>query len=138
MEKNLVRDWMTQRPVTVEPETALAQAHQLLKEYNIRRLPVVENGAVVGIITLGDVREAGPTDISSLSMYELDYMLLKLTIGDIMTRDPIMVNPETTLRDAAKLMLENKIGGLPVVDGDQLVGIITESDIFRALIEALG
>jgi CBS domain-containing protein len=105
-----------------------------MKECNIRRLPVVENGRLVGIVTLGDIREASPSAATSLSIYELNYLLSRLTIGQIMTRDPITITPDTSIEAAARLMLEHKIGGLPVVDGTRVVGIITESDIFRLLV----
>jgi CBS domain-containing protein len=129
----LVRDWMTVNPITVIPRTTLPEAHQLMKESNIRRLPVVDHGRLVGIVTLGDVREAQPSIATSLSIYELNYLLSKLTVDKIMTRNPVTISPEASIREAARLMLEHKIGGLPVMDGERLVGIITESDIFRVL-----
>ncbi len=135
MKKNLVRDWMTPRPITIDPRTTLPEAHKLMKQSQIRRLPVVDQGKVVGILTLGDVREASPSDATSLSIFELNFLLARLTVDHIMTRDPIVVSPTTTIRQAAQIMLEYKIGGLPVVDGDVLVGIITESDIFRVLVQ---
>ncbi|MBI2333643.1 MAG: CBS domain-containing protein [Chloroflexi bacterium] len=126
---------MTPNPVAITPQTNLPKAHQLMKEYKVRRLPIVDNGRLVGIVTLGDIREASPSDATSLSIYELNYLLSNLTVKDIMTKDLHMVGAETSLHDAAALMLEKKIGGLPVMDGDSLVGIITESDIFRAVVE---
>ena len=86
-------------------------------------------------MTLGDVREAGPSDATTLTIYELNYLLANLTIADIMTADPRVVGEDTSLHDAAEMMLKEKIGGIPVVDGKHLVGIITESDIFRAVME---
>ncbi len=133
MNKTLVRDWMTRDPITVSLKTSLPEAHKLMKECHIRRLPVVDHDRLVGIVTLGDIREASPSDATSLSIFELHYLLAKLTIAEMMTRDPITVAPDATIRDAAKLMLEHKIGGLPVVENGKLVGIITESDIFRVL-----
>ncbi len=135
MRKHQVRDWMTPNPITIDPKTTLPEAHKLMKECHIRRLPVVDRGKVVGILTLGDVREASPSDASSLSIFELNYLLSKLTVENIMTRDPITIAPTGTIREAAQLMLEHKIGGVPVVDGEKLVGIITESDIFRVLVQ---
>lgn len=134
MRRHLVKDWMTPDPITIDPQTTLPEVHRLMKECNIRRLPVVANGRVVGIITLGDIREASPSNATSLSIYELHYLLSRLTVGEIMTRDPITITPDTSIEAAARLMLEHKIGGLPVVDGAKLVGIITESDIFRLLV----
>ncbi len=134
MKKNQVRDWMTPNPITIDPKTTLPEAHKLMKECHIRRLPVVDRGKVVGILTLGDVREASPSDASSLSIFELNYLLSKLTVENIMTRDPLTISPTATIREAAQLMLDHKIGGVPVVEGEKLVGIITESDIFRVLV----
>jgi CBS domain-containing protein len=137
MNKNLVGDWMTSDPVTITSKTKLPDAHKLMVERRIRRLPVVDNGKLVGIVTLGDVREAEPSDATSLSIYELNYLLAQLTVERIMTRHPITVTPETPLRVAAQIMLTQKIGGLPVVSQERLVGIITESDIFRVLVQEL-
>jgi len=133
MPRNIVREWMTANPVTVEPKTTLPEAHKIMKDRRIRRLPVVENGRLVGIVTLGDIREAEPSDATTLSIFELHYLLAKLTIGEIMTREPITISPNATIREAAKLLLQNKIGSLPVVQNDKLIGIITELDIFRVL-----
>ncbi len=135
MRKNLVRDWMTPNPITIDPKTSLPEAHKLMKECRIRRLPVVDHGRVVGILTLGDIREASPSDATSLSIFELNYLLAKLNVEKIMTRDPITIRPDATIREAAQIMLEHKIGGLPVVEAEKLVGIITESDIFRVLVQ---
>jgi len=132
--RHLVKDWMTPDPITIDPQTTLPEAGRLMKECNIRRLPVVESGRLVGIVTLGDVREASPSNATSLSIYELNYLISRLTIGELMTRDPISIAPDTSIEAAARLMLEHKIGGLPVVDRDKVVGIITESDIFRLLV----
>ena len=137
MKKNLVRDWMTANPVTIGTKTSLHDAHALMKEKRVRRLLVVEDDRLVGIVTLGDVREAEPSSATSLSIFELHYLLAKLTIDEIMTKDPLTVAADAIIRDAAKLMMDQKIGGLPVVDGSALVGIITESDIFRVLVQWL-
>ena len=133
MEMKFVRDWMTPNPITINPKTTLPEAHKLMREARIRRLPVVEHGQLVGIVTLGDVREASPSDATTLSIYELNYLLSKLTVEKIMTREPWTIAPDATIRDAARLMLDHKLGGLPVMDENRVVGIITESDIFRVL-----
>jgi len=137
MYPQLVRDWMTPHPITIDPQTVLPEAHRLMQESHIRRVPVVENGKLVGIVTLGDIREAEPSQATSLNIYELNYLLSKLTVEHIMTRDPLHIAPDASIRQAARLMLENKIGGLPVVEPatGKLVGIITESDIFRILVQ---
>jgi acetoin utilization protein AcuB len=132
--RHFVKDWMTPDPVTIDPHTTLPEANRLMKECNIRRLPVVEKGKLVGIITLSDIREASPSQATALSIYELNFLLARLTVGEIMTRDPVTVTPDTSIEAAARLMLEHKIGSLPVIDNARLLGIITESDIFRLLV----
>ena len=134
VQEERVKDWMTGKVVTISPGQTLPEAHEIMKKRKIRRLPVVENGELVGIITLGDLREAGPSDATTLSIFEMNYLLARLKVGEIMTKDPLTVSPQTSLTDAAKLMLHHKIGGLPVVEGNTVVGIITESDIFRAYV----
>lgn len=130
-----VKDWMTRRVITVDPRTSLPDAHKLMRTNNIRRLPVVERGKLVGIVTRSDIREASPSEATTLSIWEMHYQLSKLSVGVIMTKDPYTVTPDTTIKDAAKLMYTYKFGGLPVVnDAGELQGIMTESDIFRILI----
>ena len=132
MKRQLIKDWMTRDVITITPETTLPEAHRLMIKNKIRRLPVVQDGQLIGIITRGDVRGAEPSEATSLSIWELNYLLAQLSIDEIMTREPVAISPEATIQDAAQLMLDHKISGLPVVDEQtQVVGIITESDIFR-------
>ena len=140
MKQELVSKWMTPNPVTIDKNASLTDAHMLMSEYDIRRLPVVDKaGNLIGIVTLGDVREASPSDATSLSIWEIHYLLARLKISEIMTPDPITVYTSETIADAANLMLENKVSGLPVVEPDgRLVGIITESDIFRLIVQQWG
>lgn len=136
MSSNLIRDWMTTSPVTIGPKTTVPEAHKLMKERGFRRLPVVdEHNRLIGIVTLSDLREAGPSSATTLSIFELNYLLAQLTVDKIMTRDVITVPLDATIRDAARLMLKHEVGALPVMDGDKLVGIITESDIFRIVVQ---
>lgn len=136
MKQELVEDWMTCEVVTITPDTTLPEAHRLMTENQIRRLPVMKNGHLVGIVTRGDVRGAEASDATSLSIWELHYLIAKVKIEGVMTPDPITISQDATIGDAARVMLENKISGLPVVDGDgKLAGIITESDIFRILVQ---
>lgn len=135
MRKALVRDWMSKNVITVSPETTLPEAHRLMTEHKIRRLPVVKDGKVIGIVTRGDIRGAEASEATSLSIWELNYLLSRLRVEEIMTPHPITISPDATIGEAARLMLEHKISGLPVVDeGGTLVGIITESDIFRLVV----
>lgn len=132
-----VREWMTQNVITTRPNTPISNAHQVMRENNIRRLPVVDNKKLVGLVTIGDVREASPSDATTLSIWELNYLWAQLVVEKVMTRNIFTVSPETPILDAAEMMLEHKISGLPVVNEDkELVGVITESDIFRMLIRS--
>lgn len=133
----LVRAWMSAPVEVVHPQTLLTEAYNRMMQRSIRRLPVVEGGRLVGLVTLGDLREARPSSATSLSIYELNYLLACLTIAQVMTHNPYTVTPDTPVAEAARLMLRHKIGGLPVVDaGGALVGILTESDIFRLVVAA--
>jgi acetoin utilization protein AcuB len=137
MKQELVKDWMTRNVVAITPDTALPEAHHLMTDQRIRRLPVVKDGLLVGIVTLGDVRGAEPSGATSLSIWELNYLSSKVKIEEIMNRNLITISPNATISQAAGLMLEHKISGLPVVDNARgLVGIITESDIFRMVVRA--
>jgi len=136
MKQELVKDWMTRNVVTITPDTTLPEAHRLMTEKRVRRLPVMRNDFLVGIITLGDVRGAEPSGATSLSIWELNYLLSQLKIEEIMTRNLITISPYATIGQAAETMLEYKVSGLPVVDGEMKpVGIITESDIFRMVVQ---
>jgi CBS domain-containing protein len=135
MKQELVGDWMTREVITITPETSLKEAHDIMNEKGIRRLPVVSHGKILGIVTLGDIRGAEPSRASSLSIWEVHHLLTKLKVAEIMTRNPVTIQQNVSIGDAAKLMLEKKFSGLPVVDEeDHLVGIITESDIFRLVV----
>lgn len=135
MKNILVKDLMTRDVITISPDTSLAEAHHLMKSYGIRRLPVVEHGELIGIVTRGDIRGAEASDATSLSIWEMNYLLARLKVGEIMTPDPITVSPTTTISEAAATMLQHKISSLPVLGADgRLAGIITESDIFRVVV----
>ena len=139
MIQEYVRDWMTRDIITTTPTTALSNARKLMIENNIRRLPVVDDEGLVGIITRNDIHEAEPAEISSVSIWELHQLLSRLYVKGEMTPNPITVTPDDTIGHAANLMLKNKVGGLPVVAANgKLVGIITESDIFRLVVRELG
>jgi CBS domain-containing protein len=137
LETTSVAEWMTTPVITVEPNTPLKTAHELMKQYAIRRLPVVRNGRLVGIVTIGDVREAEPSDATSLSIWELNYLWDQLTVEQIMSHKVITIKAEDSILEAARLMLEHKISGLPVVNAQgTIAGILTESDIFKMLVES--
>jgi len=135
----LVRVWMSQDVITVSPNTSLLEAWEIMEEKQIRRLPVVKDGKLVGIITQGDIQRANPQGKTE-DIWELDYLhpLAKITVAEAMTKQVLVVAPDDTIEEAALMMRKNKIGGLPVMENNNLVGIITESDIFDALIDVMG
>jgi len=136
MKKELVKNWMSKDVITMKPDAVLPEAHKLMMEEEIRRLPVVDNnGRLLGIVTLGDIRGAEPSAATNLSVWELNYLLANCTLDKIMTANPITISIDATIGQAARLMLENRISGLPVVDDQgRLIGIITESDIFSMVV----
>ena len=128
-----VRDLMTAKPITVDPETPMLEARQRMVAERIRHLVVVEDARVVGIVTDRDIRLNLPSPATSLSVWELNYLLAKLTVGGVMSTGVLVVDPDRPAADAARIMMEHKIGALPVVDQGRLVGIVTESDFVRAM-----
>lgn len=137
MKHYLVKEWMQTKVITAGPNMGMLEAHRLMNRNNIRRLPVVgRHGKLLGIVTRSDVRQAKPSEATTLNVWEMNYLLAKLQLNDIMTADPYHVRPDDTIKTAATIMHKNKIGALPVVDEKEcVVGIVTESDIFRVLIE---
>ena len=135
----LVKDWMTKDPVTITDETSMMKAIHMMKERRFRRLPVLHEGKLVGLVTDRDLKEASPSKATTLDVHELYYLLAELQIKEIMSRNPVTVSPEDTVERAAQVMLEKTISGLPVVDDrGHLVGIITQSDVFKAFIDITG
>ena len=133
-----IRDVMTKNPVTIDSETLVLDAQKVMKENNIRRLPIVDKGKLVGIITQHDLLEASPSPATSLSIHELNYLLAKMKVKEIMKKTPVTITSDTPFEEALKIGQEKKIGSFPVVDNGKLVGIVTESDIVRFLTRALG
>ena len=133
-----VKDKMTPNPVTVTPDVSISTAFGIMKEQSFRRLPVVQGGKLVGIVTEKELQQVSPSKATALSVFELNYLLEKTTIKDAMSRDPITVQDDDLIEKAALLMRTNKVGALPVMHGDRLVGVITESDIFDAFIDTMG
>lgn len=133
-----IRDVMTKNPITISSDTLIIDAQKIMKEKNIRRLPVVDNGKLVGIVTKHDLLEASPSPATSLSIYELNYLLSKMKIKEIMKKNPITLSPETPFEEALRIGQEKKIGSFPVVEDGKLIGIATESDIIRFVSRILG
>ena len=133
-----IKDVMTRNPVTADSETLVLDAQKLMKENNIRRLPVVDKGKLVGIVTKHDLLEAAPSPATSLSVFELNYLLAKMKVKEIMKKNPVTITPDTPFEEALRLGQEKKIGAFPVVENGKLVGITTESDIIRFVTRVLG
>lgn len=134
----LVRDRMTANPITVTPNTPVFESLKIMRDKNIRRLPVLKDGKLVGIVTELDLLKVSPSQATSLSVYELNYLLAKTTIKEAMSSKLVTVTGDTPIEEAAILMRDHKIGGLPVIDEGKLVGIITETDVFDAFVDLLG
>jgi acetoin utilization protein AcuB len=135
----LVGERMSHHPVTAGPEMPINEALQMMKDRKVRRLPVVDKrGHVVGIVSEKDLLYASPSPATTLSVWELNYLISRISVADIMTKNVITITEFTPLEEAACLMADNKIGGLPVIREGRLIGIITETDIFKTFIEMLG
>jgi acetoin utilization protein AcuB len=135
----LVKNWMSKKVISIDADDSMEDAMGLLKEHGIRRLPVMKKGKLVGIVTDRDLKNASASDATTLEIHELLYLLTKVKVKDIMTKDPITVPPDYTVEETAQVLLESKISGAPVVDENgEVVGIITQSDLFRVLMSLTG
>jgi acetoin utilization protein AcuB len=133
-----IRDVMTRNPITVDSETGIWEAQRIMKENSVRRLPIMEKGKLVGIVTQHDLLQASPSPATSLSVHELHYLLSKMKVKEIMRKNPVTLTPDTPFEEALKIGQEKKIGSFPVMENGKLVGIATESDIVRFMTRALG
>ncbi|MBI2002155.1 MAG: CBS domain-containing protein [candidate division NC10 bacterium] len=133
-----VLQWMNRDLVTVSPDESFRTAMHLIRQKGIRHIPVVEGKRLVGIITDRDLRQASPSGATSLSIHELHYILERLTVREVMTKQVVTIRPEQTVEEAALLLLGHRIGGLPVVRDGELCGIITETDILQAFLQLRG
>jgi CBS domain-containing protein len=129
-----VEEWMSAPPIVIAPTTSLEDAQRLMDEHGVRRLPVVHDGCLVGIVTRGDLRAAQPSRATTLSVFEWRTLLSQVTVAECMTHNPVMIAPDAPALAAVEQMLAHKIGGLPVVRGECVVGVITETDLLRLLI----
>jgi acetoin utilization protein AcuB len=135
----LVKDRMSKHPITVTADVHIDEALRVMRDNKVRRLPVVDkNGRLVGIVSEMDLLYASPSPATSLSVYEIHYLMARITVQDVMTKKVISIEEDTPLEEAARIMVDNKIGGLPVVRDGTLVGIITETDLFKIFLELLG
>ena len=133
-----VKDFMTRKVVYISPDTTIAHVADIMRDQKLHRLPVIENDKLVGLVTEGTIAEASPSKATSLSIYEMNYLLNKTKVKDVMIHDVVTISQYASLEDATYLMLKNKIGILPVVDNEQVYGIITDRDIFKAFLEVSG
>ncbi|TFH37763.1 MAG: CBS domain-containing protein [Anaerolineales bacterium] len=135
----LVGERMSQPVITVRPDTPILDAYGLMQKEKIRRLPVVDKkGNLIGMLAEREILHASPSQATSLSIWELNYLMSRVTVNEIMTSDVITVNVDTPLEEAAMIMADNKIGGLPVMRDGKLVGIVTETDLFKVFLELFG
>jgi CBS domain-containing protein len=134
-----IRFWMRAPAITINVAQHVSDALELMQEHNIRRLPVVvESGQLCGMITQGDIRGADVLRAAGIDIFDIAEALRRVTVYEVMSKHPLSITEDTSLREAALLMIEHKIGGLPVVDDEQrVVGIVTESDLFEALVQQL-
>ena len=133
MSDGLVKDSMTSPVISISSDTGLSDARKIMTEKKVRRLPVVDNGELVGIVSFTDVLEAKLATSTTMNVWELSQLVLDMQVKDVMATDVSVIDHHATIADAARLMLEQKISGLPVTENGKLVGMITESDLFRLL-----
>jgi acetoin utilization protein AcuB len=135
----LVRERMTLNPITVLPDLSVPDALRLMREKKVRRFPVVDShGKLVGIVSDKDLLQAGPSAATTLAIWEITELLSKLKVAEVMSREVITVPDDTPLEEAARIMADGRIGGLVIMHGDKVAGIITETDLFKSLLELLG
>lgn len=134
----LVGERMSHPIIVAPPEMPIMEAMELMRREHIRRLPVVKNGKLVGIVSDKDLLNASPSPATSLSVWEMNYLISKILLADVMTKEVITVKEDTPIEEAARIMADNKIGGLPVMRDNKVVGIITETDLFKIFLELMG
>ncbi|MEJ2705988.1 MAG: CBS domain-containing protein [Anaerolineales bacterium] len=134
----LVGERMSHPVISIPPDMPIVDALNMMKRERIRRTPVVRDGKLIGIVSDKDLLNASPSPATSLSVWEMNYLLSKITVRDVMTKDVLTVTEDTPIEQAARIMSDNKIGGLPVMRGDRVVGIITETDLFKIFLEIMG
>lgn len=133
-----VGERMSRPVISVAPEAAVNDVLAMFKKERIRRAPVVKDGKLLGIVSQGDLLNATASSVTTLSVWELNYLISKVKIKSVMTKKVITVTKDTPVEEAARIMADKKIGGLPVVDGDKVVGMITETDLFKIFLELMG
>lgn len=133
-----VGERMSRPPITIPPEMSINEALSLFKKERIRRAPIIKGDKMIGIVSEKDLINASPSPATTLSVWEMNYLLSKLTVAEVMTKNVITVTQDTPIEEAARIMADNKIGGLPVVKGSHVVGIVTETNLFKMFLELMG
>ncbi len=133
-----VGERMSKPVITIAPDMPITEAISLMKKEHIRRTPVVKDGKLVGIVSDKDLLNASPSPVTTLSIWEMNYLLSKITIAEVMTKNVMTVDENMPIEQAARIMADNKIGGLPVLRDGNVVGIITETDLFKVFLELMG
>ena len=134
----LVRDRMTSNPITITPDTSFPEAFRAMRENRIRHLPVVEKEKLIGVVAQTDLLHASPSPATSLSVFEINYLLANLHVREVMSSPAVTVPDDAPLEEVARVLIDNKIGCVPVMRDGTMVGLITETDIFEAFVEILG
>jgi len=134
----LVGERMSKPVITIPPETPIAEALNMMKTEHVRRFPVIKDGKLLGIVSDKDLLNASPSPVTTLSIWEMNYLLNKITVSEVMVKNVLTVTEDTPIEQAARMMADNKIGGLPVMRDGGVVGIITETDLFKMFLELLG
>lgn len=133
-----VKDYMTAAPITITPATPVLEALEIMKRHEIRHLPVADRGKLVGLVTERGLLTVSPSPATTLSVYEMNYLLAKMTVKEAMVKSLITTTPAATIEDAALIMRDKKVGCLPVLEAAEMVGIITQTDIFDSLVDIFG
>ena len=135
----LVKDRMTPNPICGSPQMSVTEAQELMREKKFRHLPILdENGGLLGLVTQRSLLRALPSDVSGFSRFEISYLLAKIRAKDVMTKDVVTINEDVAIEEAARIMADKKIGCLPVCNGDLMVGIITDNDLFGIMVDLMG
>ena len=134
----LVKERMSSPVISVAPDLPIMEALNLMRREGIRRAPVMKNGKLIGIVSEKDLLDASPSDATSLSVWEINYLLSRVPVSDVMTKKVLTLDEDTPIEEAARFMVDNKLGGLPVMRGKNVVGLITETDLFKCFLELMG
>ena len=135
----LVGKRMTRNPITIPPDVSIAEAMEWMRREKVRRFPVVDKkGKLMGIVTREDLLHASPSSVTSLNMWEVSYLLSQVKVKEVMTKDVVTTTEDVPLEEASRVMADNRIGSLPVMRDGMVVGIITESDLFKTFLELFG